>query len=116
MPSNFALNIHALFCRPYLERRNWFDFFWYVARGVTANRDPLSAALRQKAPWAEQTDLEVDMDWVKSAFTAKVDAIAWPEAAEDVRRSLRPSEAKSLELWSAKSLHARAQDILDADQ
>src|SRR3546814_9297013 len=26
LPSNFALKVHALLCRPYLKGRDWFDF------------------------------------------------------------------------------------------
>ncbi|MFP1130156.1 nucleotidyl transferase AbiEii/AbiGii toxin family protein [Asticcacaulis sp. W401b] len=111
LPSNFALKIHALLCRPYVKGRDWFDFSWYVARGVRPNLNLLSAALRQKGPWAGQTDLQVDMDWVHAALTNRIDAIVWSDAAEDVRRFLRPSEAKSLDLWSARFFHARAQKL-----
>ncbi len=31
LPSNFALKLHALLCRPYVKGRDWFDFGWYVA-------------------------------------------------------------------------------------
>lgn len=111
LPSNFALKIHALLCRPYVKGRDWFDFSWYIARGLRPNLKLLSGALRQKGPWAGQTDLDVDMDWVQGALTNRIDAIVWPDAAEDVRRFLRPSEAKSLDLWSARFFHARAQKL-----
>jgi len=34
LPSNFALKIHALLCRPYLKGRDWYDFSWYISRKV----------------------------------------------------------------------------------
>src|SRR3546814_10281990 len=34
LASNFALKIHALLCRGFLKGRDWFDFSWYVSRGV----------------------------------------------------------------------------------
>ncbi|QDC36609.1 nucleotidyl transferase AbiEii/AbiGii toxin family protein [Sphingobium fuliginis ATCC 27551] len=43
LPSNFALKIHALLCRPYLKGRDWFDFSWYVAHHV-----PLNLSLRSR--------------------------------------------------------------------
>ncbi|WP_298327740.1 nucleotidyl transferase AbiEii/AbiGii toxin family protein [Asticcacaulis sp.] len=111
LSSNFALKIHALLCRPYVKGRDWFDFSWYVARGVGPNLKLLSAALRQKGPWAGQTDLEADRDWVHGALTNRIDAIDWSDAVDDVRRFLRPSEAKSLDLWSARFFHVRAQKL-----
>ncbi len=37
LSSNLALKIHAMLCRPCLKGRDWFDFYWYVARGTTPN-------------------------------------------------------------------------------
>ena len=47
LPSNFALKIHALLCRPYLKGRDWYDFNWYIRQNVRPNVPLLQAALDQ---------------------------------------------------------------------
>src|SRR3546814_16786238 len=61
LPSNFALKIHALLCRGFLKGRDWFDFSWYVAKGVTLNLALLSNALIQAGLWAGDNHIAVDM-------------------------------------------------------
>lgn len=101
LESNFALKIHALLCRGFLKGRDWYDFSWYVSKGVFPNLQHLQAALTQFGPWSEKSELNVDVTWVSRELDAAINNIDWPKAAEDVNRFLRPAEAKSLELWSA---------------
>ena len=98
--SNFALKTHALLCRPYLKGRDWYDFNWYIARGVAPNLELLKNALIQYGPWQGQ-DLNVDREWLVCALGEKISSIDWKDAASDVERFLRPIEQKSLSLWSA---------------
>tara|TARA_R110000868_G_scaffold259743_5_gene517973 strand:- start:16013 stop:16885 length:873 start_codon:yes stop_codon:yes gene_type:complete len=107
LSSNFALKIHALLCRGFLKGRDWFDFSWYVSRGVTPNLALLRSALVQAGPWAGDEALRVDMAWLKDALSAAMARIDWNEAAEDVRRFLRPAELKSIELWSERFFRAK---------
>ncbi|MCY4301253.1 MAG: nucleotidyl transferase AbiEii/AbiGii toxin family protein [Aestuariivita sp.] len=100
LSSNLALKIHALLCREYLKGRDWYDFSWYVSKGVTPNFQHLQAALRQFGPWSQEKDIRVDRDWLNDALTKKIDSISWSQAQDDVRRVLRPREAESLTLWS----------------
>ena len=100
LPSNFALKIHALLCRGFLKGRDWYDFSWYVANGVSPNLAHLQAALFQAGPWAGQEALKIDVRWLDEALGSTIAAIDWKAAANDVRRFLRPAESKSLELWS----------------
>ncbi|MCY4153467.1 MAG: nucleotidyl transferase AbiEii/AbiGii toxin family protein [Aestuariivita sp.] len=100
LSSNLALKTHALLCREYLKGRDWYDFSWYVAKGVTPNLQHLQAALLQFGPWSQERDIPVDMDWLHDAMTEKIASISWPQARDDVRRFLRPREAESLTLWS----------------
>ena len=101
MSSNFALKTHALLCRPYLKGRDWYDFNWYIAQGVTPNLLLLQNALIQYGPWKDQ-ELNVDREWLVKALGEKISAIDWKDAAEDVERFLKPVEQKSLKLWSEK--------------
>jgi Nucleotidyl transferase AbiEii toxin, Type IV TA system len=101
LPSNFALKIHALLCRGYLKGRDWFDFSWYVSKGIPPNLAHLQAALIQAGPWAGQNALQVNMDWLADALQTNIASINWKDAAQDVSRFLKPVELKSVELWSA---------------
>ena len=111
LPSNFALKIHALLCRGFLKGRDWFDFSWYVSRGVVPNLALLRNALVQAGPWSGDEALSVDLTWLKNALSAAIAQIDWANAAEDVRRFLRPAEQKSLELWSEGFFMAKTQKL-----
>lgn len=99
--SNFALKTHALLCRPYLKGRDWYDFSWYIAQGVTPNLLLLQNALIQYGLWEGQA-LNVDQDWLVSVLDEKISSIDWKAAANDVERFLKPVEQKSLSLWSER--------------
>ena len=101
LASNFALKTHALLCRPYLKGRDWYDFNWYIAQGINPNLLLLQNALIQYGPWKGQ-ELKVDAEWLLTELGKKIASIEWQEAAEDVKRFLKPLEQKSLSLWGEK--------------
>ncbi|WP_303905956.1 nucleotidyl transferase AbiEii/AbiGii toxin family protein [Thiohalomonas denitrificans] len=109
--SNFSLKTHALLCREYLKGRDWYDFTWYIAQGVTPDLPLLENALIQYGPW-QGKELKLDREWLVQAFKEKIGTIDWTEAAEDVRRFLRPVEKKSLDLWSERFFMSKV-DKLD---
>lgn len=112
LPSNFALKIHALLCREFLKGRDWYDFNWYIKRGITPNFSHLKNALVQHGPWQGQRDLVVDMKWLKSALREKIASIDWRAASGDVERFLKPAEVKGLELWSEKFFLSRSERLV----
>ena len=101
LSSNFALKMHALLCRPYLKGRDWYDFNWYIAQGVSPKIELLKNALVQYGPW-QGRDVNVDRAWLVNALRDKMTSIDWRDAAEDVVRFLKPIEQKSLELWNER--------------
>ena len=101
LPSNFALKIHALLCRPNLKGRDWYDFNWYIRKRVSPNLPHLSNALFQYGPWAGQDRLTIDGDWVREELQRTIDSIDWTEAAADVAPFLKLSEQETLTLWGA---------------
>lgn len=111
LPSNFALKIHALLCRGFLKGRDWFDFSWYVAKGVTLNLALLRNALIQAGPWAGDNHIAVDMPWLNEALGSTIAKIDWKAAADDVRRFLRPAELRSLDLWSERFFLAKVEKL-----
>jgi len=111
LPSNFALKIHALLCRPYLKGRDWYDFNWYVKQRVQPNLAHLQTALHQHGPWKDQA-LNVTSEWVVHALDAKIAGLDWTAAAQDVERFLNAAEKQSLKLWSEKFFRAKAQQMI----
>jgi predicted nucleotidyltransferase component of viral defense system len=112
LASNFALKIHALLCRGFIKGRDWYDFGWYVAKGISPNLGHLEAALHQSGPWAGQGDLMIDAAWLNTSLGAAISGINWLEASKDVRRFLRAPEAKSLDLWSQRFFLAKLDKLL----
>ena len=99
LSSNFALKTHALLCRPYLKGRDWYDFNWYIAQGITPNLELVKNALFQYGPW-QGKNLNIDRIWLVHALGEKIVSINWKNAAEDVERFLKPIEQDGLKLWS----------------
>ncbi|ALJ16269.1 nucleotidyl transferase AbiEii/AbiGii toxin family protein [Sphingopyxis macrogoltabida] len=113
LESNFALKVHALLCRGFLKGRDWFDFSWYVSKGVTPNLPLLQSALMQTGPWVGEGSLAVDMRWLREVLRSAIMTIDWGLAFEDVRRFLRPEESKMAELWSEDFFLAKVDKLKD---
>jgi len=111
LPSNFALKIHALLCRPYLKGRDWYDFNWYIRQDVSPNLPHLQNALIQYGPWEGQDDLVIDKSWVREELQLKVDSIEWKKAEADVAPFLKISEQESLKLWDARFFSAKLKKL-----
>jgi hypothetical protein len=111
MPSNFALKIHALLCRPYLKGRDWYDFNWYIRQGVSPNLPHLQNALVQYGPWEGQKNVVIDAGWVREELHNKIASIEWAEAAADVAPFLKLSEQESLKLWSTRFFSAKLKKL-----
>lgn len=99
LPSLFAGKMHALLCREYIKGRDWYDFIWYTAHGISINHSLLSAALNQQGPWAG-TQPATDNAWCMQKLSEVITSLDVNKAREDVRRFLRPNELPSLQLWS----------------
>ena len=110
LSSNFALKIHALLCRPYLKGRDWYDFNWYVKRGINPNLPLLQAALIQDGPWSGK-NLEIDEDWVRGALLKKISSIDWDEAIIDVERFLNKIDKDSLKLWNERFFSQKVENL-----
>lgn len=112
LSSNFALKLHALLCRGYVKGRDWFDFSWYVAKGIKPNLRHLEAALRQNGPWSGQDGLLINKTWLQQQLHQTIARINWQDAALDVRRFLRPDDIKSLELWSERFFATKLEKLI----
>jgi hypothetical protein len=111
LPSNFALKLHAMLCRPYVKGRDWFDFLWYVRRSTVPNLGHLEHALRQYGPWAGQI-VRVDRQWLQSALRNRIQALNWTDAVRDVEPFLRPAERHGLGLWGPDLFLDRVEKLI----
>lgn len=110
LSSNFALKIHALLCRPYIKGRDWYDFNWYVKKGIKPNLPLLQAALIQDGPWKGE-GLKIDEEWVRKELLKKISLINWNEPASDVERFLTLVEKDSLRLWNERFFVQRVSQL-----
>jgi predicted nucleotidyltransferase component of viral defense system len=111
LPSNFALKIHALLCRPYLKGRDWYDFNWYSKQKIQPNLTHLRAALHQYGPWKGQAQA-IDTQWIIDKLNEKIATVDWTVAAADVERFLGPNERASLTLWSSRFFQAKTAQLM----
>lgn len=54
LPSLFAGKLHAVLCRGWKSRvkgRDFYDFVWYVGRGIQPNLEHLEVRMRQSGHW-----------------------------------------------------------------
>ena len=113
LPSNYALKLHELLCRPYLKGRDWFDFTWYCKQKICPNLPHLVHALNQAGPWKDQNTV-VSAEWLGDAMTAKIKTINWPLAAQDVAPFLPAAEQLSLSLWSERFFADKVSKLVQA--
>ena len=113
LPSNYALKLHALLCRPSLKGRDWFDFTWYCKQKIKPNLPHLANALQQFGPWAGES-LAIDASWLASALTKKIKSIDWPKAVQDVAPFLSSTEQPSLSLWSERFFADKISKLVQA--
>lgn len=99
LKSSFAGKLHALLCRPYVKGRDWFDFVWYVTQKTKINYVLLNNALHQIGSWQNTQD-NINADWVISALRIKINNINWAHARRDVSPFIKALQRPSLELWS----------------
>jgi predicted nucleotidyltransferase component of viral defense system len=110
LPSNFALKIHALLCRPYTKGRDWYDLLWYVRNDTLPNLALLQNALQQAGPFAEG-NVEVDVEWLRQALLKKIRSLDWKEATRDVEPFLSAMERRSLAFWGVPLFSERVQQL-----
>lgn len=98
LESGFALKLHALLCRTYVKGRDWYDFLWYVARGVHPDIHLLGNALFQQGPWAASS-VHITSAWLNTQLSEKIDSIDWNLARSDVQRFIFHSDQDALRNW-----------------
>ncbi len=99
----FAGKVSAALFRAWRTRtkgRDWYDFEWYVRRGVKCHIAHLVERTRQVAP---ETDLSTP-EGIKAALKKRIASIDFKTAANDVRPFLK--DVSCLDIWSADYFNA----------
>lgn len=98
LSSNFSGKCHALLCREYIKGRDWYDFLWYVSKGIIPNFQFLTSALHQNGPWENQ-NLPITPNWFLKELERKIYVIDWQKTAQDVSPFLKEYDRRTLKLW-----------------
>lgn len=99
----FAGKAHALLFRQWQNRvkgRDWFDFEWYVRKGVPLNRQHLAIRANQSGHYAE-TDLS--REDLKRMLAERIESIDLSSARKDVIGFLKNPE--EISIWSKSYFH-----------
>lgn len=94
----YAGKMHALIYRQWKNRvkgRDWFDFEWYVSRGVALNLAHFVERARQSGGLTEATLSEFDF---MVLLRRKIESLDAQNAKKDIERFILDSRA--LEIWS----------------
>ena len=99
LPSLFAGKLHAILCRNWKTRvkgRDFFDFIWYLGKGVPCHLAHLQSRMEQTGHWTEGTPS--DETALKQRLTQRFHEVDFDQARDDVRPFVRDADA--LALWS----------------
>lgn len=99
LPSLFAGKCHALLCRPYAKGRDWYDYLWYLKKGIPIHAPLLESSLKQWGPWKGE-NIEVTESWMRDQLGKKIQSIDWKDVKRDVSRFLRSHQQESLQVWN----------------
>ena len=102
LPSLFAGKLHAIFTRPYVKGRDYFDLVWLLSRhkDLQPNLNLLNNALKQTG-----NTLKVTSDDWRMKVMERVASINWQAVVDDVKRftedelfinSMKPEYVKPL--------------------
>ena len=110
LPSNFALKLHALLCRPYTKGRDWYDLLWYIRNNTLPNRRLLQNALEPTESLIGR-DSAWNAGWLRQALIAKIQSLHWEEAIRDVEPFLNDRDRQSLSIWGPQLFTERVQRL-----
>ncbi len=99
LPCLFAGKMHALLFRKWKRRvkgRDWYDWVWYVAKGVPLDVKHLSSRMRQTGEWTGPGTLSEER--VRDLLSASIDALDVAAARDDVSRFVK--DATGVAVWS----------------
>lgn len=99
LPSLFAGKLHAILCRNWKTRvkgRDFFDFIWYLGKGIPCHLAHLQKRMEQTGHW--ESGIELDLNSLRSLLKKRFNEMDFDQARSDVRPFVRDADA--LALWS----------------
>lgn len=99
LPCLFAGKMHALLFRSWKNRvkgRDWYDFEWYVRKGVALD---FTHFCRRAYQFASVPEASLTLQSFQQLLFDKIRQISFASAIDDVRPFIR--EQDSLQLWSS---------------
>jgi predicted nucleotidyltransferase component of viral defense system len=103
LPDLYAGKMHALLFRNWKKRvkgRDWFDFEWYVQRGVKMRLAHFEARALESGDWGGAAGT-MTLEHVHDFLNRKIDDLDFAMAKEDALRFIPPADAYKLDIWSA---------------
>ena len=110
LSSLFAGKMHALLCRNWKKRvkgRDWYDFVWYVGRGVPMDIVHLEARMWQSGHLASSETLDETL--FRKLLSAKIADLNIEMARSDVERFL--VDPSTIAVWAREFFFAVAQKL-----
>lgn len=116
LPSLFAGKMHALLFRKWGQRikgRDWYDFVWYVSRGVSLDLVHLSARMRQTGHW--KGELSISENEFRGLLESRIQSLDVAAAVQDVEPFLKNRD--SIAVWSTEFfMHVAGRVKIECDQ
>jgi predicted nucleotidyltransferase component of viral defense system len=107
--SLFAGKVHALFTCRWANRakgRDWYDFAFFVSRGIPLNVRHLEARLRKSEHWTVGV---IDVTAIQGMMSDAIENVNLDAAKEEVRRFL--ADPRAVDVWSKEFFRDLAQRI-----
>ncbi len=99
LPHLFAGKMHAILCRPWVNRvkgRDWYDFVWYVSRDISLDLNHLENRMRQSGHL--KTKEALTKKSLKQMLYEKIDTLDFRQARKDVEPLVK--DAAAFQIWS----------------
>jgi len=99
LPNLYAGKLHAVLFRNWKTRvkgRDWYDFEWYVKRGVKVNLEHLQERMQESGDWDSKDTLTQEK--LKTLLKERIDTLDIEKAKEDVRVFIKNQSV--LDFWS----------------
>ncbi len=110
LPCLYAGKVHAILFRNWKNRvkgRDWYDFEWYVKRGVRVDLAHLKQRMVESGDFDKNENLTLDV--LKELLHKKIDSLDVAKARSEVSVFLKDNS--SLEFWSIEYFHLLAQKV-----
>ncbi len=110
LPNLYAGKLHALLFRNWKTRvkgRDWYDFEWYVKRGVKVNLEHLKERMVESGNFDRYDELTDEV--LKNILTQKIDSLDIDKAKNEVMVFLK--DRAGLDFWSREYFKLLTQRI-----